>query len=293
MREDLRMRLSARVVVSSLVAVGALVAAWPAFAGKPVAVDRDTTTQKLGYLVTQINLMRDSVPPQYRHQLGQARRKLEELSTAVGVAPPADAGGNYVVLDRESFIANVRWSMGIVASVRNDPACTQWSDALAPWGEDLVNFVNAAPFGRRRPAYAAPPPAPGYAPPPAAPGYAPPPAAPVYAPPPPRAPTVYVNPYAAPAPQPMDSGAFSQLVSTIGNESFDSSKLNVLRTATGNWFTCSQVAQLLGQFTFDDNKVKAVEIVASRIVDKNNAFSLYSSFTFSSSKERVRQILAR
>jgi hypothetical protein len=164
------MRLSARVVVSSLVAVGALVAAWPAFAGKPVAVDRDTTTQKLGYLVTQINLMRDSVPPQYRHQLGQARRKLEELSTAVGVAPPVDAGGNYVVLDRESFIANVRWSMGIVASVRNDPACTQWSDALAPWGEDLVNFVNAVPFGRRRPAYAAPPPAPGYAPPPAAPG---------------------------------------------------------------------------------------------------------------------------
>jgi len=285
-----------RSLFAAFVLAGAVVVAAPAHAGRPAAVDRATAEQKLGYLIGQLRTMRDGFP-QYAPRIHQAQRKLQELQGSLGAAPPADYGATAVIIDRDGFIANIRWAMGLVTSLRNDPAVTQWADAVAPWGEDLVNFIAAAPFGRRRPpGWAPPPPAPGYAPPPPAPGYAPPPPAPVYAPPPP-APTVTVDPWAQPAqpvgPQPMDAGSFGQLLSTVGNESFDSSKLNVIRTATSNWFTCNQVAQLLGKLTFDDSKVSAVEIVASRIIDRGNAFVLYNTFTFSSSKDRVRAILSR
>jgi hypothetical protein len=262
---------------SSVVAVAVVlaVATGPAHAGKPVAVDRATADQKLNNLVNQLGTMRQSFP-QYGPRIGQAQRKLQELQSALSVAPPADYNPTFVVLDRDSFIVNVRWAIGLVTSLRNDPTVTEWADAVAPWGEDLVNYIAAAPYGRRRPAYAPPPP----------------PSQPVYAPPPP-APTVVVNPWGQPVPPPMDDASFGQLLQTVGNESFDSSKLNVIRTATSNWFTCNQVAQLLGKLTFDDSKVRAVEIVASRIVDRGNAFVLYNAFTFSSSKDRVRQILSR
>jgi hypothetical protein len=280
---------------SSVVAVAVVlaVATGPAHAGKPVAVDRATADQKLNNLVNQLGTMRQSFP-QYGPRIGQAQRKLQELQSALSVAPPADYNPTFVVVDRDSFIANVRWAIGLVTSLRTDPMVTEWADAVAPWGEDLVSYIAAAPYGRRRPAYAPPPPppAPVYAPPPPASVHAPPPSAPVYAPPPP-APTVVVGPWGQPVAPPMDDASFGQLLQTVGNESFDSSKLNVIRTATSNWFTCNQVAQLLGKLTFDDSKVRAVEIVASRIVDRGNAFVLYNAFTFSSSKDRVRQILSR
>jgi hypothetical protein len=87
---------------------------------------------------------------------------------------------------------------------------------------------------------------------------------------------------------------FSALRSAIADETFEKSRLNVLRSAaSGNSFTVAQVGQLVDIFDFSDGKVKAVEICRDRIVDRENAFQLYSHFEFDADKKRVRSILGR
>ncbi len=97
-----------------------------------------------------------------------------------------------------------------------------------------------------------------------------------------RAPVVYQQ-------QGADFGA---LVAAVQRESFSSNKLNVIRMASGQWFSVAQVGQLVDLMSFSSDKVAVVELLRHRLVDPHNGFALLNHFTFSSDKERVMTLLA-
>lgn len=92
-------------------------------------------------------------------------------------------------------------------------------------------------------------------------------------------------------PAAMGVGDFAGLRDAIEAESFENTKLDVLRTAAPNaWFTIDQVGQLVDLFSFSTGKVEVVQVTKPRVLDPQNAFQLYGHFTFESDKAKVRKI---
>lgn len=90
----------------------------------------------------------------------------------------------------------------------------------------------------------------------------------------------------------MSPGEFRQLKSAVADAAFDSSKVDVIRTAARhNSFTSEQVEDLLDGITFSDGKLQALAAVADKIVDPGQSFTILESFTFSSDKEKAQRIL--
>ncbi len=91
-------------------------------------------------------------------------------------------------------------------------------------------------------------------------------------------------------PEPMSSSSFRSLLRSLKDESFEDTRLEILRDAADrNYFTVSQLIDILEMFNFEDNKIEACKIVYPKLVDKENFHEVYSSFKFSSSKEELRE----
>ena len=87
---------------------------------------------------------------------------------------------------------------------------------------------------------------------------------------------------------------FKLLCSLIGEASFDSDKITIIRAGSiGNFFSCRQAAKLLSFLSFDSSKLEALEYIAARIVGKKNIDILIEEFTFSSSKDKALKILSQ
>jgi hypothetical protein len=89
-------------------------------------------------------------------------------------------------------------------------------------------------------------------------------------------------------PSPMAGHTFKQLVSVVNNESFESGKMEVVKSAAAtNYFTVAQVGRILDELTFDSSKVTALQVLRPRILDPQNGFLLARHFTFTSTQQQA------
>jgi len=90
--------------------------------------------------------------------------------------------------------------------------------------------------------------------------------------------------------EPMPQDKFQKLLDMLRKEAFESSKLDIVRTAAkDNFFTSEQVKEIMETFKFDENRIKVAKILYPRVVDRENFFIVYSALTYSSSREELRK----
>ncbi len=93
-----------------------------------------------------------------------------------------------------------------------------------------------------------------------------------------------------PTPKPIKENVFQKLLESLADESFESTRLEILEDATTrHYFTCQQLISILKLFTFETNKIQACKMVYPKLVDKGNFHTVYPSFTFSNSKTEIRK----
>ncbi len=86
----------------------------------------------------------------------------------------------------------------------------------------------------------------------------------------------------------MDNNAFQQLKQSIGNESFENTKLKVARQfIASNYFTTAQVKELVLLFSFENNRLDIAKYAYDYTIDKGNYFLVNDAFSFSNSKDAL------
>ncbi len=94
--------------------------------------------------------------------------------------------------------------------------------------------------------------------------------------------------------RPMSNNEFENVLSTLNNISFDSSRLNVAKQIlSSKHLTTDQVIRLLQLFTFDSSKLEIAKYSYNRTVDKNHYFQTYNSFTFDSSVNELSRYIGQ
>ncbi len=85
---------------------------------------------------------------------------------------------------------------------------------------------------------------------------------------------------------------FGMLLSTVRNASFDSSKMDIAKSAlVYNRFFARQVLELVRLYSFDSSKLEIAKYAYSRTLDKGNYFMVNSAFTFSSTSEDLNRFI--
>jgi len=99
------------------------------------------------------------------------------------------------------------------------------------------------------------------------------------------------NPYPGYNPA-MSDQLFSSLKTTIANESFDNSKMNIAKQAAAvNYFTSAQVKQVMELFSYDNSRLDIAKAFYPRVTDKQNYFMVNDAFSFSSSKDGLAEFI--
>lgn len=94
-------------------------------------------------------------------------------------------------------------------------------------------------------------------------------------------------------PRVMNESEFSQLIYSISNASFESTKLSIANSALrSNNVTTQQVKRILAQFSFESSKLDFAKQAYNKTIDKQNYFSVSDMFTFSSSTIELNQYIA-
>lgn len=94
--------------------------------------------------------------------------------------------------------------------------------------------------------------------------------------------------------QAMSNESFNALKSTVTNESFDNSRMNILKqAAAANYFTAAQVRELMQIFSFDNSKLEVAKTFYSRTTDKQNYFMVNDAFSFSGSKDELTKFISQ
>jgi hypothetical protein len=100
--------------------------------------------------------------------------------------------------------------------------------------------------------------------------------------------------YVPPPPPSMPKASFESMIALLESTSFDSDRLQLIRTAAGrNRFTVEQAGQLLDCLEFSADRLAAVKALKPSLVDPENGHLLAKHFDFSSDKEKVAAIFAR
>ncbi len=87
---------------------------------------------------------------------------------------------------------------------------------------------------------------------------------------------------------PMDNDAFGNLLGSLRNEAFESTRLNLAeRVIAGNLFTTAQVRQLMDLFDFDSNRLAIAKAARDRITDRTQFYTLADALTFNKNKEAL------
>lgn len=82
----------------------------------------------------------------------------------------------------------------------------------------------------------------------------------------------------------MDNRTYQDFRATVRNQSFSSTKVDLIRTAVmNNWFTTDQVGGLLDELSFESDKLNVAKMCYDKVVDKENYFKINNKFSFSSS----------
>jgi hypothetical protein len=87
---------------------------------------------------------------------------------------------------------------------------------------------------------------------------------------------------------------FNELVRTLDNISFDSSRLNVAKQIVSNkYLTTAQVIRILDLFSFDSSRLDFAKYAYGRTVDQSRYFQTYNSFSFDSSVNELSRYIAQ
>jgi hypothetical protein len=82
----------------------------------------------------------------------------------------------------------------------------------------------------------------------------------------------------------MSYNEFQGLKATIANASFESTRLNIARSATySNMFTTQQIIEILYMFSFESTKLDFAKLAYNRTIDQNNYYRVNNVFSFESS----------
>lgn len=93
------------------------------------------------------------------------------------------------------------------------------------------------------------------------------------------------------APTAMSDAAFDTLLALVEEKAFDSTRMEVLKTASATaYFSVAQVSKLLAKLSFDSNRLEALKAIHTRVVDRENAVLLSKSFTFSSNQTEALKL---
>lgn len=85
---------------------------------------------------------------------------------------------------------------------------------------------------------------------------------------------------------------FQQLKRSVENESFDSSRLELLESTLKNiFFTSHQIKELMTLLSFDSGRLQFAKAAYIRVVDPENYFVVRDSFSFSSSKTALTKYI--
>lgn len=102
-------------------------------------------------------------------------------------------------------------------------------------------------------------------------------------------PVVYQN-----QPEGVCDAEFSQILGTLNNINFDSSRLNVAKQIIADkYLTTSQVIQIMNLFSFDSSRLDFAKFAYNRTLDRNRYFQTFNSFTFDSSVNELSNFIAR
>lgn len=86
---------------------------------------------------------------------------------------------------------------------------------------------------------------------------------------------------------------FNQILGTLNNINFDSSRLNVAKQIVSNkYLTTEQVIQIINLFSFDSSRLEFAKYAYGHTVDKNRYFQTYNSFSFDSSVNELSEYIA-
>lgn len=87
---------------------------------------------------------------------------------------------------------------------------------------------------------------------------------------------------------------FDDLLSSIGNRNFESTNIDILKTALDkNTVSAIQVKQILSFFTFESNKLEVAKYAYKHTCDKNNYFKVYDAFNFDSSVSELKEYISK
>lgn len=100
------------------------------------------------------------------------------------------------------------------------------------------------------------------------------------------------NTYYTPAA--MYSNDFNNLKNTIAGQSFENTKIDILKqAAANNSFTTNQVIELAQLFTFESYKLEAAKLLYTKTIDQQNYYQVNNIFTFSSSIAELNKFINR
>ena len=91
---------------------------------------------------------------------------------------------------------------------------------------------------------------------------------------------------------PMNASDFSAALKTIGNSSFDETKLTTAKSiASKNCLSSEQVVKICNLFSFEESKLVFAKHAYKYTTDKKNYFKVNDVFSFSSSKEELSKFV--
>lgn len=100
-------------------------------------------------------------------------------------------------------------------------------------------------------------------------------------------------PYVPVGPMAMAPYDFDQLVATLHNSSFESTRLQILKQAMPyNHFTTQQVRTLMAQFWFESSKLEVAKAAYTKTLDQHNYYLVNNEFSFGSSVRELGDYLA-
>ncbi len=90
----------------------------------------------------------------------------------------------------------------------------------------------------------------------------------------------------------MNDAEFSRFMDRVNNESFESGKLDLLKTQIHyQFFTSLQVARIMDEFSFDSNRLDFAKLALAKTVDPQNYYLVSEKLSFNSNRQELNQFI--
>ncbi len=91
---------------------------------------------------------------------------------------------------------------------------------------------------------------------------------------------------------PMNPSAFSQALTQVKQQNFESTRLTVAKQIiNSNFFTSDQVRKLMTQMSFESSRVELARYAYNKVLDPQNYYLVNNAFSFSSSVNELNNYL--